>query len=157
MFCPDCGEKNSETQNFCRSCGLGLEEISNALTVQRPRGGDMVKVERSVLDKAGEVGMIGLGGVGLIGIGYLIYKIAVTFILTGIFPIVGSLGIAGIIFAILTLVWVVRRQFAEDARKQRRLTPNTQIELKPHETGQLPNGVHQPASITEGTTRNLSR
>jgi hypothetical protein len=31
MFCPGCGSENSEATRFCRSCGLTLEEVSQAL------------------------------------------------------------------------------------------------------------------------------
>jgi hypothetical protein len=159
MFCPNCGAKNSQAQNFCRACGIGLEEISSALAVQRPRGIDTLTPEKSALDKAGEVGMIGLGGVGLIGVGWLIYKIFMIFVLGGVAPAMGVLGILGIICAILTLVWVVRREIEKDAKKERRLatvsTPGDEFERG--ETSQLSEGIRQPASITEGTTRNLSR
>jgi len=157
MFCPNCGEKNSETQNFCRACGLGLEEISNALAVQRPRGVDVVKAEKSALDKAGEVGMIGLGGIGLIAVGWFIYKIFVGFVLSGVAPMLGLLGMVGTVCAVLTLIWVVRRGIEEDKRSSSRLAPqHHQSELQPRDAGQLTEGIAQPASVTERTTRNLS-
>jgi len=34
MFCPNCGIKSEESRKFCRSCGLSLEVISQALTGQ---------------------------------------------------------------------------------------------------------------------------
>ena len=31
MFCPSCGTEVSNTQKFCRSCGMGLETVSAAV------------------------------------------------------------------------------------------------------------------------------
>jgi hypothetical protein len=36
MYCPNCGNQNSTEQNFCRSCGLGLEKIAQSLAEQVP-------------------------------------------------------------------------------------------------------------------------
>lgn len=32
MHCPNCGSKASDTQKFCRSCGMGLEKVHHLLT-----------------------------------------------------------------------------------------------------------------------------
>ncbi len=34
MYCPNCGTETSESRKFCRSCGMSLEIISQALTGQ---------------------------------------------------------------------------------------------------------------------------
>jgi hypothetical protein len=48
MFCPKCGKDNSTGERFCRSCGLGLQAVSHAVTsqfssddAQRPRRFDV--------------------------------------------------------------------------------------------------------------------
>jgi zinc-ribbon domain len=34
MFCPNCGTENNKHQNFCRFCGLNIEETSKSLKLQ---------------------------------------------------------------------------------------------------------------------------
>ena len=34
MYCPNCGAKNNKKQNFCRYCGLHLQEIEKAFSNQ---------------------------------------------------------------------------------------------------------------------------
>lgn len=34
MFCPNCGAKNNRNQNYCRFCGLHLQEIAKSLNDQ---------------------------------------------------------------------------------------------------------------------------
>lgn len=34
MYCPKCGREGSETQNFCRSCGVDLRRVSKALDTE---------------------------------------------------------------------------------------------------------------------------
>ncbi len=38
MYCPNCGKTNSAEQNFCRSCGLNLEKITQSIAEQIPAG-----------------------------------------------------------------------------------------------------------------------
>ena len=34
VFCPNCGAKNTIEQNFCRFCGLNLQETTKSLVAQ---------------------------------------------------------------------------------------------------------------------------
>ena len=36
MFCPNCAAQNDATQHYCRTCGLKLDVIAEALSSQRP-------------------------------------------------------------------------------------------------------------------------
>ncbi len=46
MYCPDCGKENPAGQKFCRSCGLSLKPVSQALA------GELVPADESVNSKA---------------------------------------------------------------------------------------------------------
>jgi hypothetical protein len=39
MFCPNCGKDNSTGQRFCRSCGMGLEAVSQVVASELSAGG----------------------------------------------------------------------------------------------------------------------
>ena len=38
MFCPNCGAKNNRNQNYCRFCGLNLQETAKSLNDQMAFG-----------------------------------------------------------------------------------------------------------------------
>lgn len=40
MFCPNCGAKNGKKQNYCRFCGLNLQDAAKSLTNQIVFGSD---------------------------------------------------------------------------------------------------------------------
>jgi len=40
MFCPNCGAKNNKKQNYCRFCGLNLQDTAKSLTNQIVFGED---------------------------------------------------------------------------------------------------------------------
>jgi hypothetical protein len=56
MFCPSCGTQNPETGKFCRSCGIDLGNVSQALSGKMPvaaplvdRKGRPVSYERAIV------------------------------------------------------------------------------------------------------------
>src|SRR6185295_11347222 len=73
MYCPNCGNKNAEDQNFCRSCGLGLEKIALSLTEQLPTVAVQSLQERK--EKLERLGMASLSVFGLGVFGFLFYSI----------------------------------------------------------------------------------
>lgn len=69
MFCPNCGANNHRGQNYCRFCGLNLQDAERSLTHQLAFGEDsnLLKTLRSVrraLDFASAV----LVGVIVVGV-----------------------------------------------------------------------------------------
>lgn len=80
MYCPNCGNKNSASQKFCRSCGLGLDKIVISLAEQSPGKLDQNLEERK--DRLEKLGVVALSvfGVGVMSIILygIIYKLMVT-------------------------------------------------------------------------------
>ena len=80
MFCPNCGNKNSVDQRFCRSCGFGLEKVAQSLSEQVPKKTDLSLAKRK--ERFERLGMTALGifFLGLLSfIGYsLFYKLMIS-------------------------------------------------------------------------------
>lgn len=161
MFCPNCAAKNSVEQKFCRSCGMNLEETAASLSGQY--GSDFEKSVAGWEKVFNTIGKIGFGGfcalvfAGIIG---LIYVIIDSMILSGRQPIVGSFIATFIIFAALTLAWVVFNETQKEKKEKRitaPLSPPDTPELEPANTNRLTDGAHipTPASVTENTTNLL--
>ena len=133
MFCPNCGANNSTEQNFCRTCGLNLEDTAKSLILQIPsaESANLIRRERT-LEKFGNIAFTGLGIILLIGVGSILYLIVTALILSGKQPFAGSLLAVFIIFAALTLGYIV---FKEDLKeKKQKLNLRTQNELAESKT-----------------------
>ena len=157
MYCPSCGSKNSTDQRFCRACGMNLESTASSLREQYPDSEryELTKREQR-LERFGQFAFGGFGIVLLIAIGGLIYTIFTKMVLTGQQPLAGILLSAFIVFAALTLAYVV---FAEDLKDKRKRGRAEAIggpdELRsPAVTGRLleEREFVPAASVTENTT-----
>lgn len=73
MFCPGCGKETSPNQKFCRSCGLGLERIEQAVNDQL--GTDLRENTRARKEKLERWGMLALSVFGCGIIGLILYGI----------------------------------------------------------------------------------
>ena len=152
MYCPNCGNKNAEDQNYCRTCGLGLEKIAQSVSEQLPSVAVKSLQERK--ERLERLGMASLSVFGLGIFGFLLYNIFVKLLVSqGMFVAVLAV-IAAIIFIGSGLVSVVL--FAK-AKELKEAAGNRQIGSATGEgTGKLLEPQQQPAfSITERTTNLL--
>ncbi len=158
MFCPNCGANNSTDQKFCRTCGLNLEKAAESLTEQIPNAGDKTPAKQThLVEKFGEIAFNGFMAICVFGILALLYTIITKFIIPGPASnvIFGIFLILFIIFASLTLAYVVFNEALKEKEKKKKLTPSRENELADaKDTGKLlDEGTLQPvSSVTENTT-----
>jgi hypothetical protein len=157
MYCPNCGNKTSADQRFCRSCGLGLEKIAQSLVEQLPTiSGETLQERKNRLEHLGVVALsiFGLGVLGFI-ISSIVYKLMVTqgnviaaLALLGLIVILGSGVLSVILFA-------KAKEVKEAATKRHIEHAGESIESRATSEITLEAGSGQMASVTEGTTELL--
>ena len=67
MYCPNCGNQNSAEQKFCRSCGLGLQKVTQTLSEQLPTRHDV-----SLQQKKERYEKLGVAALSIFGVGVAI-------------------------------------------------------------------------------------
>lgn len=72
MYCPNCGNKNTQGQKFCRACGLGLERVEQSLTEQLPTKANISLLKRK--ERLEQLGVAALGVFGLGILGFILYS-----------------------------------------------------------------------------------
>jgi hypothetical protein len=151
MYCPNCGNKNADDQNFCRSCGLSLEKIAQSLSEQLPTVAVRSLQERK--DKLERLGMASLSIFGLGIAGFLLYNIFFKLLPT-YGPLVATLAV--IVAAIFiasghaSVILFAKAKELKEAAGQREIGPPGDP------TGKLLESREQPAfSIADRTTNLL--
>src|SRR5207244_450907 len=73
MFCPNCAAKIETEQNFCRFCGLKLEEVLQVVAKQIPTK-EYAKLQKRK-DLFEKLGLFSLSCAGAIGIAFFVFKV----------------------------------------------------------------------------------
>jgi hypothetical protein len=138
---------------------MNLEQTAAGLLEQFPTGsGSSIAIAEERLERFGRIAFGGLGIVLAVAVLGIVYAIIRNFIIAGDQPLVGVILAFFVIFAALTLVWVVMNEDLKDKRKKRSLSVDSlESTLAQPDTNKL---LTQPAdaavnSVTENTTNLL--
>jgi hypothetical protein len=163
MHCPGCGVKVSANQKFCRSCGFGLEKVSQLVAEQQTAEQKQVAIEIGEgsndrlhpMEWLGVIGWYTFIGGGAMGVILIFYSIISKLIIEKgqIIP-----GIALLLFlagALLMLPYIHYMESKKDSAKRKRQEPKVLAEegatekLPPESCSEI-----RP-SVTEHTTELL--
>ena len=134
---------------------MNLEQASQSLLEQFP-GGESIDLARreQMLERFGQIAFGGFGIVLLLAVAGMIYTIVTKMVLGGEQPWAGVLLIAFIIFAVLSLTYVIFNEDLKEKRKKSLHSPPVQPTPDSVVTGKLLDEGHlEPIpTVTENTT-----
>jgi hypothetical protein len=156
MYCPNCSNKISLDQKFCRTCGLGLEKIAQSLAEQLP-----TQLSEDLLakkDRLERLGVTALSVFGLGVLGLLIYMVGYKLIAQG--RLLAALGIIGLIVLVgsglLSVILFAKANEMKEESNKRRLEQSEEASLRADTAKLLQENRLEPMpSITEHTTELL--
>ena len=156
MYCPNCGNKSSADQRFCRSCGLSLEKTALSLTEQLP-----TRLEESLQQRKEKLERYGVAALSVFGLGllsFLLYNVVYKALAQG--RILAGLAMLALIivlcFGVLSVILFAKANELKEAAAKRQIREPS--ELTPPETTRelLPEAHPEPAfGVTERTTELL--
>ena len=133
---------------------MNLESAAQSLTTQFPSSNnkDLTKREER-MEKFGRLAFIGFLNVLVLAVAGLLYAIVGRFIMSGDNPYLGILMMAFIIFAVLTLGYVLFREDLKDRRKKQLRDEGYRAPERSADTTRLIDEKHfEPVSaVTENT------
>jgi hypothetical protein len=145
MYCPSCGNQNSEEQRFCRSCGLRLEAITQVVNQELQQVPDFVPERgpgfswKSIFFTAWYYGFF------LIALGLIIISIGTKIIGEQLVADIGSvMSLLGVGLLVSRGILLLKGTLAQRPRQfQKKAETTPLLEQK------------EPASVAEFTTRHL--
>jgi hypothetical protein len=154
MFCPNCGAENQSSQNYCRSCGLKLGEITQFVSEQFPTQ-EYAALQRRK-ERFEKLGLFSLSLFGFLGFAMLLVKVAsYKIILFGPDVIFGAAFAAMILFGLLSVFFFnYPKLFMNFDKLNHRLSSPRATDLPPVDTAKLiDDRPFEPVpSITEDST-----
>ena len=158
MYCPNCGNKNSADQKFCRSCGLGLEKIAESLTDQLP-----TKFAESLRERKERLERLGVAALSVFGVGvlsFILYSVFNKLMLTQGKVLAGFAILALAIVlgcGLLSVILFAKANEVKEAAAKRQIKEPTAMNPSEGTTELLPEAHPQPRfSVAERTTDLLS-
>ncbi len=127
MYCPICGNKNADDQNFCRSCGLGLEKVALSLNEQLPTAPVQSLQQRK--EKLERLGMASLTVFGLGVFAFLLYNVFSKLLLSQELLVAVLAVLGAIIFigcGLASVILFAKAKELKEAAGKRQLEPPQQ-------------------------------
>jgi hypothetical protein len=84
IFCPNCSAKNKIEQNFCRFCGLNLQETAKSLVAQLEFGKNARELKQlQLIKKLTDYGSVALTIIVSIALAFYVYAVLTKMIFSG--------------------------------------------------------------------------
>jgi predicted nucleic acid-binding Zn ribbon protein len=149
MYCPNCGKENPEKPRFCRSCGLGLLTISQALgnELSAPKSdGSAIEIVEPEQKRWRSPLMYG----------FLMLLLGMLIVFFGKRTAVEQFSDIGMLIAVLG-IGLLGFKGVSLILSQSSPSPRTKTLLESKPTTELPHALPsgEPASVTEHTTRHF--
>jgi hypothetical protein len=160
MHCPGCGVKVLANQNFCRSCGFGLEKVSQLVAEQLSAEQKQTAIENTndrlhPMEWLGIIGWYTFIGGGAVGVILLFYSIISKLIIGNGQVLAGTALLLFLAGALLLLSYIYYKESQKDSAKRERQRSKALAEEGT--TGRLPSETYSEIepSVTEHTTELL--